>query len=191
MSPPSVLYLVLVATAVALAVAERIYALRNERRLRAEGASEIAPWLFRLMAPVYSLIFLACVAEHLLSGRRPGAAWVVAMAVLFAASKLLKLWAILHLRETWTMRVFLPASLNVISSGPYRYIRHPNYLAVVGEVVTLPLAGEAWATALAGAVLFCVLLTFRIQSEEAALNRHPDYAAAMAAKGRFLPRGKL
>ncbi len=181
------LYVVFVLAAVLVALGERAYAARNERRLRNDGAEEVAPWVFRLMVPVFSLIFVGAIAEHRLLARRPPAPLVAAMVALFLAAKGLKLWAVLHLREAWTMRVILPRSLRVVASGPYRYLRHPNYVAVMGEIIALPLVGGAWLTALAGVLLFAPILFARVRTEEAALLRRPEYAERMGAKRRFLP----
>ena len=70
MDRPSILYVVFVAAAVLVALGERVYARRNETRLLRQGAAEVAPWVFRLMAPVYMLLFPAAIAEHLALGRR-------------------------------------------------------------------------------------------------------------------------
>lgn len=183
----SIGFLLLAGAAVAAALLERFVALRHERRLRSAGAPEIAPWVFRLMAPVYALAFPAAVAEHLLLERRPHPALALAMTLLFAAAKVLKIWAIAHLGGAWTMRVFVPRDLRVAGGGPYRFVRHPNYVAVAVEMLALPLAGGAWITALASLVLFLPLLAARVRTEERALLAVPEYAAAMGGRRRFLP----
>ncbi len=189
MDRPSIVFVVLVAAAALVALGERVYARRNEVRLLRQGAVEVAPWVFRLMAPVYTLIFPAAIAEHLAFGRRAPPLLAAAMIVLFAAAKGLKLWAVLHLKELWTMRVILPRPLRVVSGGPYRYVRHPNYVAVIGEILALPLAGGAWITAVAGGALFGAVLRARVRTEEAALLARPEYASIMAGKNRFVPGG--
>ncbi len=183
----SFLFVAFVLLAVLLASLERLYAARNERRLRREGGAEVAPSVFLLMVPVYSLVFVGALAEHLGLRRRPPLSLMVAAVVLFVAAKGLKLWAILHLDGAWTMRVILPRTLRVVTTGPYRYARHPNYVAVMGEIAALPLAGGAWITAVAGVILFAGILTLRVRSEEAALMGRPEYAASMGPKRRFLP----
>lgn len=188
MRTSSVGYLALVAAAGAVALLERAYALRNERRLLAEGGAEVAPWVFRLMVPVYTLIFPAAVTEHLALDRRPEPAFAGAMLLLFASSKALKLWAVLHLGSAWTMKVVLPGVLRVVATGPYRYLRHPNYVAVLGEIVALPLAGGAYVTAAVAAAIFLPLLRARVRTEEAALLARPEYASRMGGTRRFLPR---
>jgi methyltransferase len=77
--------------------------------------------------------------------------------------------------------------LGVITSGPFRYVRHPNYAAVFVEMIALPLIHTAWITALAGAVVHIVVLVFRLSAEERVLFADPDYAAAMSSKPRFIP----
>jgi methyltransferase len=91
------------------------------------------------------------------------------------------------LGEAWTMRVVVPAQPRVAATGPYRFLRHPNYVAVVGELLSLPLAGGAWITAVVFGAAFGAVLLARVRTEEAALLARPEYAAAMAARPRFLP----
>ncbi len=183
------LYIALVAAVAVLALLERFHARRNEAHLLKKGAEEVAPWVFRLMVPVYSLVFPAAIAEHLLLGRRPPLPFAASMLVLFLLAKGLKTWAVLSLGDLWTMRVVLPRPLSVVTGGPYHYLRHPNYVAVVFEVTTLPLAGGAWITAAVGGALFVALLWARVRTEEAALLARAEYAAAMGDRRRFIPGG--
>jgi methyltransferase len=74
-----------------------------------------------------------------------------------------------------------------IVSGPYRYVRHPNYVAVAVELVALPLVHSAWLTALVFTAANAALLARRIAHEEAALRRHCDYDARLGGHRRFLP----
>jgi methyltransferase len=190
MTPASIAYSAFVVAAATIAAFERLVALRHETRLLAEGGEEIAPWVLRLMAPPYILIFPAAIAEHLLLRRHPAPALVVAMVGLFAAAKGLKLWAVRALGPLWTMKVVLPRVPRLVTAGPYRFVRHPNYVAVMLEVLALPLAGGAWWTAAVGGASFALLLAFRIRSEEAALLARAGYGEAMASKARFIPRAR-
>ena len=112
------------------------------------------------------------------------------MVLLFVLAKGLKVWAILSLRDLWTMRVILPRRLSVVTTGPYRHLRHPNYVAVVFEVTALPLAGGAGLTAVAAGALIIALVWARVRTEEAALLARPEYAGAMRDRRRFLPGGR-
>ena len=186
----SALYIALVAAASVMALMERVHARRNEARLLKDGAEEVAPWVFRLMVPVYTLAFPAAVAENLLLARRPPLPFAASMVLLFVLAKGLKVWAILSLRDLWTMRVILPRRLSVVTTGPYRHLRHPNYVAVVFEVTALPLAGGAGLTAVAAGALIIALVWARVRTEEAALLARPEYAGAMRDRRRFLPGGR-
>jgi len=186
-SLPGSLYLPFVAAAVVAAVLERRVALRNERRLLAEGGTEVAPAVFGWMVPVYALHFAAAAWEHLALARSPAPSLVVAMLLLFAASKWLKWAAVRALGDAWTMRVILPARPRVASGGPYRHLRHPNYVAVMGEILALPLAGGAYLTAAVFGAAFGMVLVARVRTEEAALMARPEYVAAMGSRPRFLP----
>jgi methyltransferase len=185
----SIVYIALVAAAALAAILERLHALRHETRLVEAGAEEVAPWVYHLMVPVYTLVFPAAVAEHVLLHRRPPLPFAAAMVILYLSAKGLKLWAIRSLGDLWTMRVILPRPLRVVTGGPYRHVRHPNYVAVLFEVTTLPLAGGAWITAAAACVLFLALLRARVRTEERALLARPEYAAAMGERRRFVPGG--
>jgi methyltransferase len=78
-------------------------------------------------------------------------------------------------------------SMGVITTGPFRFVRHPNYAAVIVELITLPLIHTAWITAILGSLGYISVLAQRIPLEERALFANPDYRAAMSAKPRFLP----
>src|SRR2546425_6096267 len=157
----STLYMALVAAVAVIAILERVYARRNEARLLSEGAEEVAPWVFRLMAPVYSLTFPAAVGEQLLMARRPPLPFAASMVLLFLLAKGLKLWAIHSLGNLWTMRVILPRPFVVVSGGPYRFLRHPNYVAGIFEATALPLAGRGFFPAVAGGALVFALPSAR------------------------------
>ena len=187
MPPGATPFVALVLVGIALSIAERWYSLANESRMMREGGVEIAPRVFRLMVPVYVLVFPAALAEHLLAPRAASPMMIATMAGIFLISKGLKLWVILHLREGWTMKVILPRHLRVVTTGPYRFMRHPNYIAVMGEILALPLAGGAWITAAAAGILFTLILVVRVRTEEEALLARPEYAAAMGGKRRFVP----
>ncbi len=77
--------------------------------------------------------------------------------------------------------------LGVITTGPFRYVRHPNYAAVFLEMFFLPLIHTAWITGLAGSLGHAIVLSQRLSTEEKVLFADPDYRAAMSSKPRFLP----
>jgi methyltransferase len=108
----------------------------------------------------------------------------------FVASTVLRWWVIRTLGEHWNVRVLNSVNLDVVASGPYRWIRHPNYVAVYTELVFLPLIHSAWLTAILGGLAHLVILFGRIRSEEAVLMTTPQYVEVMGSKPRFLPRSR-
>ena len=100
----------------------------------------------------------------------PGHGYLLAGLALFAASKALKWWAIASLGAAWTFRVIVRPGMPLVRTGPYRWLRHPNYVAVAGELVGLALMSGARVAGPIGTAYFAVLMLRRISVEERALN---------------------
>jgi methyltransferase len=94
--------------------------------------------------------------------------------VLFTASKLLKYWAIGSLGERWSFRVLIQPDRPLVTSGPYRYVAHPNYLAVVGELVSTAMMVTASVTGPLMTGAFGIALWARLRFEERVLKRQRD-----------------
>ena len=141
----------------------------NERRLRAGGAIEPADDVYPAMQVAYPLGFLAMVLESWLGGRAPGVA-AVAGVLIFVAAKALKYWAIATLGDRWTFRVLVPPESQRTLGGPYRLLRHPNYVGVVGELLGFALLARAPVAGALAVVGFGALLIARIRVEERALG---------------------
>jgi len=141
---------------------------RNERRQRGRGGIEPPDDVYRMMRWAYPLGFAAMLVEGALRGSPPPAI-VTAGLALFALAKLVKWWAILSLGPFWTFRVIVVPGTSLIRSGPYRWLRHPNYVGVVGEFAGVALAAGAWLSGVAAITGFGWLLYRRIRVEERAL----------------------
>jgi methyltransferase len=98
-----------------------------------------------------------------------------------------RLWVVRTMGKHWNVQIMNSTSLGVVTSGPFRFVRHPNYAAVFLEVFSLPLVHTAWITALVGSIAYMVTISQRIVLEENVLFANPDYRAAMGGKPRFLP----
>jgi methyltransferase len=159
------------AAAVYLAMAgEAVLSRVNEAALRRQGAVEPPGDVYRTMQWAYPGAFLAMAAEGAWRGPAPPAALLMGLAM-FGLAKALKLWAIASLGERWSFRVLVLPGRALVARGPYRWMRHPNYLAVLGEIAGVALI--VWATvtgplALAG---FGALMWRRIGIEDRALGR--------------------
>jgi methyltransferase len=143
----------------------------NERRLRARGACEPPDDVYRTMAWMYPVLFGAMGVEGALFGPAPGTTTLVGAALL-GASKALKFWAMASLGTRWTFRVLVPPDGAMVSAGPYAFVRHPNYVAVMGELASVALLVGAKVSGPVAMLIFGVLLRYRIRVEDAAL-RHP------------------
>ena len=142
-------------------------AAQNERRQLARGGIEPAGDVYQVMRIAYPGVFLAMIAEGYWRG--VPFAFVIAGFVIFVLSKALKWWAITSLGDAWTFRVIvLPGAARVVG-GPYRWLQHPNYVAVVGELAAVALMSGARITGPAGTLAFGALMFRRIVIEERAL----------------------
>ena len=148
---------------------EATRAASNERTQRARGGIEPPDDVYKMMRVAYPAAFLAMIAEGLVRGT-PSTLALTAGIVLFAAAKALKWWAILTLGPFWTFRVIVVPDAPLVTSGPYRYLRHPNYVAVVGELIGVALMAGAPVAGILGTVGFGFLMLKRIAVEERALQ---------------------
>jgi methyltransferase len=160
--------------AVALAVVlltmlgETALSRRNEQRLRAAGAVEPADDVYGWMQVVYPLGFAACIAERAWRGGAWGMVAGTGLAI-FLAGKIIKYVAIATLGERWTFRVLPLPGRPLVHAGIYRWLRHPNYVGVMGEVVGIALWMQAAWSGTAFVLAFTWLLQARIRVEERAL----------------------
>jgi methyltransferase len=171
MSPQLSVAAISVGAVFLMMLAEAQLSRHNERRLRAAGAVEPADDVYRTMAWAYPTAFIVMGLEGALLGPPPGATTLAGVALL-GVSKALKFWAIASLGPRWTFRVLVPPGATLVRSGPYSMVRHPNYVAVIGELMAMALLVGARVTGPLGVVLFGVLIRRRIDVEERAL-RHP------------------
>ncbi len=164
---------------------ELVLSRRNARRARAAGALETGRGHYPVMVAFHSLFLICCAAEAILVPRTfPGRLGWLALGVALAAQGL-RYWAVASLGVRWNTRVLVWPGLPPVTSGPYRFLRHPNYLAVVLEMASVPLVYGAWVTALVFSLANALLLRVRIRSEEQALG--PAWAEAFVSRPRLLP----
>jgi methyltransferase len=164
-------YMVLIALIAIQRVWELGVSTRHFRALKARGAVEVGGGHYPWMVTLHTAFLVSCVAEVWLLDRpwRPVMA-VFAMLILGAAL-MLRWWTLATLGERWTTRVVVVPGEELVTSGPYRWLRHPNYLVVVMEIAAIPMVHCAWLTAAVFTIANLVLLRERIRVEEGALGR--------------------
>ena len=147
---------------------ELLLAERNTRRLLAKGAHEVARGHYPYMVAVHA----GWLAALWLLG--PGPPIHVIPLIVYAALQVVRVWVIATLGERWTTRIIVLPGAPPVRSGPYRWLRHPNYAVVIAEIAVLPLAFGAVAIAFAFSAANLVLVARRIRIEDAALAVQPD-----------------
>lgn len=164
-----------------LMVAEARLSRRHESSLRARGAVEPAGDVYGAMAVAYPLAFLLMGVEGLwgIRGERLEAwgwgldphrtGWFIAGLLLFVAGKGLKYWAIRALGHRWSFRVLVLPGEPLVTSGPYRYVAHPNYIGVVGELAGTAMMMEARVSGPVMLAVFGALLWARVRFENRVL----------------------
>ena len=161
---------------------------RHQHELANSGARKHRDPQYCWMIALHTGVLIGAALEVILLDR-PFIGWLAFLALIFfALATALRWWVIRTLGIHWNTEVVDSARLGVITSGPFRWIRHPNYLGVFVELISLPLIHTAWITAIFAAVGDIVVLRNRLSIEERLLDAVPAYRAAMAGKPRFLPR---
>lgn len=184
---------VLFTALIVLLAAGRLFELRiakrNLRDLLARGGVEVAPGHYRWMVLLHTLFLFACPLEVWLLDR-PFLPWLgIPMLLLAVLAAALRIWVIRTLDGRWTTRIVVLPQVTPVTGGPYRFLRHPNYLAVITEMFALPLIHTAWISAAVFSLLNAWLLQVRIRAEEEGLSRLSDYEAVFADRRRLLPGG--
>lgn len=151
-------------------VAELVVSERNRRWSMARGGVESGAGHYPLMVALHTALLLGAVVEVLVWDRPflPWLGWPALALVL--GSQALRWWCVATLGRQWCTRVVVVPGLTSVTAGPYRWLRHPNYVAVVVEGAVLPLVHTAWVTALTFTVLDALLLRTRIRTENRALR---------------------
>lgn len=189
MSDTRVLYTLLVALVALGRLFELRVAARNRRRLLERGGIEVAPGHYPWMVALHTTLLISCPLEVWFLNRPFVPLLAGAMLFLLIVAAALRWWVISTLDGRWTTRIVVLPGVAPVTGGPYRFLRHPNYLAVILEIVSLPLIHTAWLTALVFSLANALLLRMRIRAEETGLSRVSGYEAAFADRRRLIPGG--
>jgi methyltransferase len=178
-------YLVLLLVLVAERGFELFISQRNARAALARGGIEVGSSHYRVMVAMHTAFIAACFVESVLDVHDD---WPIVSLVAFIATfaaQFLRYAAVVTLGERWSTRIIVMPDAKPITSGLYRWIRHPNYVAVIIEMAALPLIRACWVTAMVFSIANALMLWVRIPAEEQALGA--TYGAAFGAVSRFVP----
>jgi methyltransferase len=161
------LYVALIVAVAAERLAELVVARRNQAWARRHGGREYGFGHYPFMVGLHIGLLFARLAEAAHRSFIPALGWP--MLALVALAQALRWWCISTLGPRWNTRIIVIPGLPLVDGGPYRWLRHPNYVAVVLEGIALPLVHTAWITAVVFTVVNAGLLRVRISSENAAM----------------------
>jgi methyltransferase len=162
-------YTLLVLAVAAERVVELLVARRNAAWTLARAGVEHGRGHYPVMVALHTGLLAWCLLEPALAGRPflPALGWPMLALVVLAQA--LRWWCVTTLGPYWNTRVIVVPGARLVGAGPYRFLRHPNYVAVVLEVAALPLVHSAWLTATIFSGANAVLLTVRVRCENTAL----------------------
>jgi methyltransferase len=170
---------------------ERLFELflshRNEAWVRKKGAREFGAKHFGLMKALHTTFLISCAAEVVFLERPFHPELGLPMFALLLLAQMVRYWSVFTLGRYWNVRVLVVPEAGLVDKGPYRYLRHPNYLAVILEGFAIPLVHSAWITAATFSLMNGLLLTARIRCEEKALEEHSAYKQQFSTTPRFFP----
>ena len=180
-------YLGLLFVVALLRVYELLISRRHQREMVAHGAQKVDDPRFRWMVLLHTCVLLGAALEVVFLHRPFYPVFAAFCFAIFVAANVVRWWVIRTLGEHWNVQVMNSTGMGVITDGPFRYVRHPNYAAVFVEMLTLPLIHCAWITAFAGSAAHIVVLSQRLATEERVLFSDARYREAMSGKPRFVP----
>jgi methyltransferase len=152
---------------------ELVVSNRNQKWSQTQGGVEYSFGHYPFMVFLHTGLLAASLVEFYIFKPKliPGLVW--AMFSLVIASQFLRWWCVFTLGKRWNTRIIIVPNLPRITSGPYRFLQHPNYVAVVVEGFALPMVGFSWITATVFTLLNIPLLFIRIRAENQALATLP------------------
>jgi methyltransferase len=162
-------YLLILAVGIERLV-ELLVAKRNAQWAFAHGGKEFGHNHYPAMVTIHAGLLAGCIIE-VWTLHRPFMGWLGwPMLAVVALSQGLRWWCVTTLRRQWNTLVIVLPNAPLVRRGPYRWLHHPNYVAVVAEGLALPLVHAAWLTAIGFTLANALLLTVRIRVENAALG---------------------
>jgi len=181
------LYLGLLAAVAVLRLVELRISRRHQQTMVAKGAVPVPEPHFKWIVVVHTGVLIGAALEVILLHRPFLPLLAAAMFIVFLASNLMRFWVVRELGDLWNVQVMDSTRIGVVITGPFRFVRHPNYTGVILEMISLPLIHTAWITTIVTSLAYSFALSMRIRAEESVLMANPEYRAAMGHKPRFLP----
>lgn len=163
---------------VSFVIAQRLIELHlarlNETTLLARGAYEVGSNHYPFMLAMHSGFFISLLLESYF-GQLTSSSFIVPLFLIFIAIQIIRIWCLRSLGPFWNTKIIILPGATIVKKGPYRYMKHPNYLVVTLEIILLPLMFQAYITAAIFTLLNMAMLSVRIPMEEKALREATNY----------------
>ena len=150
-------------------ISELILSKKNEQYLKSNGAIEYDKRGYKYIVLMHNLFFISVITEFVFLGKQLNEYWQVLL-IIFICTQLLRYWAIFTLRKRWNTKILVLPNTEPIRSGLYKYLKHPNYIAVIIEIAIIPLLFSCYYTAVVFSILNLIVLKRSIRIEEKVLN---------------------
>lgn len=166
------------ATVISIVILQRLVELvvakRNEKWMRSQGAFEAGAAHYPIMVTMHIAFFISLLAEVFLFDRSLSSIWIILL-VIFLTAQVARIWCLTSLGKFWNTKIIILPGADVVQKGPYKWVRHPNYVIVTTELLVLPLIFGAYSTAIIFTLLNVWMLSVRIPAEEKALKEATNY----------------
>ncbi|WP_017729212.1 isoprenylcysteine carboxyl methyltransferase family protein [Halalkalibacterium ligniniphilum] len=180
------LFYLFIGIVIAQRMVEVIIAHYNARWIKERGGYEAGREHYKYMVALHFLFFLSLIVEVNIS-ERIVTPWMLLPFSLFLVAQIGRIWALVSLGRFWNTRIMILPGAELVARGPYRYLRHPNYVIVMIEFLMLPLMFGAFVTMFVFSILNGVMLFVRVKEEEKALQETTNYQEVFRGRSRFFP----
>ncbi len=160
------IFYIFISFVILLRIAELLIARNHEVWLRSQGAIEYGKNHYPFIVALHIFFFISLLTEYTFQQRHQYSVYLIAIYVLLIA---MKIWVMMSLGKFWNTKILRIHNIALIKKGAYRFVKHPNYVIVVAEILLIPLAFELICTAVIFSVLNAVIITIRIKEENRVL----------------------
>ncbi|WP_442594405.1 isoprenylcysteine carboxyl methyltransferase family protein [Neobacillus sp. D3-1R] len=166
---------------------ELIVAKGNEKWMKKQGGIEYGRNHYRFIVGIHSFFFLFFIWEVIYFQKNISAIWPILL-LFFVLTQVGRVWALSSLGRYWNTKIIVVPDAEVVVKGPYKYVKHPNYVIVTLEFLIIPLFYQAYLTMFVFSLLNVWILSIRIPEEEKALKEWTPYGATFEKSPRFFPK---
>ena len=175
------LFYIIITIVIIQRLVELLIAKRNEKWMRSQGAFEAGAGHYPIMVMMHIAFFISLLLEVLVINKPLSPLWIPLLS-LFLIAQIARVWCLTSLGKFWNTKIILLPGAEVVKKGPYKFIRHPNYVIVTTELLVLPLLFSAYFSAFVFSFLNLWMLSVRIPTEEKALKEVTNYKEVFRLK---------